>query len=494
MNSLPIIRELKKQKRKYTIVKDFANAFLKAKIGKSYFFQNGKKLIPFYKKSDNSYLLSFSNEHTIDEMNGKNNVEISDQTYDVIETYETINIVFKNQRKNKYLKLNGNEYTNSFILNFGQSIPFDLWKSENFCNNIIKKLPQNKTYLLETNNAGTMGIPIGIVNEFKNQNRIMMVKFQLNDISTPLSIEKLKEKLRKGKLEKYIKNNIDFESKKSFTISNGEKLSTDLEEGNTISESLLKESKNKFFDSSWHGKYIQFQLRIGTFPGYILNSNLVRIGNFLVSNIDILHYLNNKHVNIEEKCVYNGIPGKLKMVNPFINALVDEVELLDIPDIPQNNNNINNNNNKNNDKEEKSYSEKDNNKNTNKKERKKNKNKNKKDNNTNTNKEKTKNTNHNKMGQSLSVTEQRIVQSAKARMLNDNYDPFAAFSKIQQPQHLSNNHPNDEKQEPDEKSNNSKDDEENKRKENDQKEKIENEKRDKKIISHKTTIKIKKMM
>ena len=74
----------------------------------------------------------------------------------------------------------------------------------------------------------------------------MMVKFQLNDISPPLTLRKLKEKLGKGKLEKYIKNNIDFESKKLFTTSNGEKLSLDFEEGNMISEQLLKNSKTNF--------------------------------------------------------------------------------------------------------------------------------------------------------------------------------------------------------------------------------------------------------
>ena len=42
INSPSIIRELKKQKRKYSVVKDFVNAFTKAKVGRTYFFQNGK--------------------------------------------------------------------------------------------------------------------------------------------------------------------------------------------------------------------------------------------------------------------------------------------------------------------------------------------------------------------------------------------------------------------------------------------------------------------
>ena len=190
VNDIKTIRDLKKQKQKYTTVKDFKNAFKMAKIGKSYFFQNGKKVTPFYKKSKDTYVLNFSKENKIENLNHNYN-EISQQLYDHIQTFESICIIFKNQRSNKFLKPNGNEYTNAFILNFGQSIPFDLWNSEGFNNNIINKLPQGKTYFLETNNAGSTGIPIGISNDFK-QNNGMTIKIQLNDIIQPMTFSKFK--------------------------------------------------------------------------------------------------------------------------------------------------------------------------------------------------------------------------------------------------------------------------------------------------------------
>ena len=124
INNLSTIRTLKKQKYKYTIIKDFKDAFIKAKIGKSYFFQNGKKITPFYKKSNEIYVLNFSKENNINRLHQKNNIEISQQIYDHIDTCESISIIFKNQRSNKFLKPNRKEFTNAFILNFGQSIFF----------------------------------------------------------------------------------------------------------------------------------------------------------------------------------------------------------------------------------------------------------------------------------------------------------------------------------------------------------------------------------
>ena len=214
INNPKILREIKQQKRKYSIVKNFINAFAKASIGKTYFFQNGKKLVPFYKKTEKTFVLNWSKEQSIEDLNPKNNIDVSNQYYDTIETYESTIIIFKNQRKNKYLKPNGNEYTNTFILNFGQSIPLDLWMSEGFGNNIVSKLPRGKTYFFETNNAGTKGIPIGLIGE--NRQNGVKIKFQLNDLQQPFTLLKLKEKYRKSKLDRYIKNNIDFESKRQF--------------------------------------------------------------------------------------------------------------------------------------------------------------------------------------------------------------------------------------------------------------------------------------
>ena len=222
------------------------------------------------------YILNFSKEHMIENLNQKDHLTVSQQLSDKIETYETVNIIFNNQRKNKFIKLNGNEYTNSFILNFGCSIPMDIWNSEYFQNNIIQKLPLRKTYLLETNNAGTKGIPVGIIGERKGRNNMILRKFQLNDISAPLSIHKIREKFSKGKLNKYIKNNLDFESKRHFEIDGGNKLNDVFVDGNTISQELLKHSQNKFFDSVWHGQYLQFNWNSCTYPCYIFNSNLIQ--------------------------------------------------------------------------------------------------------------------------------------------------------------------------------------------------------------------------
>ena len=76
---------------------------------------------------------------------------------------------------------------------------------------------------------------------------------------------------------------MDFESKKIFTKSNGNKLIDDFKDGNTISKTLLRESQYKFIDSKWHGHYIQFQLQNGTFPAYVFNRNLIGIGKFIVN-------------------------------------------------------------------------------------------------------------------------------------------------------------------------------------------------------------------
>ena len=293
--------------------------------------------------------------------------------------------------------------------------------------NIIQKLPQGKTYLLETNNAGTKGIPVGIEIEFKQNNGNRSVKFQLNDISQPLTLKRFKEKYRRKKLDKYIRNNMDFESKRQL-ISN--------DEGNTISESLLKKSKNKFFDSHWHGKYIQFQLKNGTFPGYILNSNLIRLGNFIVSNVDIFKFLSNNQLDNKEKGIYNGIPRNLKKVDCFICPLVDTVEIdIDI-DIDINNNTKEHGNNQlhslNDGTQEEKNNEVEN----------KNKSKNK-NTNTNTNTKNTKDKyekdskndkkKKNEKKKSLSTVQMRIAHSAEQRMLHGNYNPFDSFMDESQP-------------------------------------------------------------
>ena len=119
---------------------------------------------------------------------------------------------------------------------------------------------------------------------------------------------------------------------------------------------------------------------------------MIRIGNFMVSNIDISHFLKNQHIKDLDKGKYDGIPGKLKMINPFINALVEEPDIgfeldLELNESP-NMNHINDDNNNNNQTDNKNYN---------------------KTNHTNKNKDNTNNNNNNKRKKNNNPTIQRAV-------------------------------------------------------------------------------------
>ena len=160
--------------------------------------------------------------------------------------------------------------------------------------------------------------------------------------------------------------------------------------------------------------------------------------NFIVSNVDIFKFLSSDYIDNKNKGIYDGIPGKLKMVDCFICPLVDIREAyLDI-DINSNTNEQSNYNLKsqnNETQEEKNSAPKNNKENKNK-----NKNKNK---NTNTKNKKEKYEKDSKNDKkknkkkekkkSLSTVQLRIVHSAEQRMLNGNYNPFDSFMDRSQP-------------------------------------------------------------
>ena len=61
-----------------------------------------------------------------------------------------------------------------------------IWTNEFFSNNIINKLSPYKTYFLETNNAGTNGILVGIIRERKSKGPLFYDVIMKFDILTPL--------------------------------------------------------------------------------------------------------------------------------------------------------------------------------------------------------------------------------------------------------------------------------------------------------------------
>ena len=265
-------------------VSSFGDAVKLAEIDKSYFFKSKNFIIPFIKLSNDCVLLNVGMPVYIDHI-------LSIQHLLTIVSYDQRHILqpshkkmFDYQMQNKFVKTNGIEFSNRFILSFVVSIPLGIWYNENFISNYGDKLMDSKTYFLETNNNGTMGIPIGINRKYKSLKVIVSDRMQ----NMEWDIFRNEYMNNKASFKHTISQSIDFEFRAKLAIEN--KRSTYTSKIPFIKSTCINDSIYSV-DPKFVGRFFQIEWNGGFFPLYILNANLIRFSSYVVSVRDIKDFL-----------------------------------------------------------------------------------------------------------------------------------------------------------------------------------------------------------
>ena len=163
------------------------------------------------------------------------------------------------------------------------SIPMGIWLESNFLTKYGSKLVNGKTYFLETNNDGTLGIPIGIRNL---NHKIETVISHDNVIRSFSSFRKAYMK-QDTNITSLCTGSIDFILwPHCCTIMN-----VHFTKNANFIHNKFDIMNGHYVGPQYISHFYHFDYKNYSFPFYVLNSNLVRFNEYIVSIADIKDFL-----------------------------------------------------------------------------------------------------------------------------------------------------------------------------------------------------------
>ena len=290
-------KDKNRRNSKWKVVNSFKEAAQQAVRGYCYCYKNGEKIIVFEKIDEMRVQLNQNPAKVINEIQDDND-ELINYHNNVI-TIEKWDYLHMNLY-HRFVKPNKLEFTNQFILNFGASIPLSIWNSNDFISNVVNKLNVNKTYMLLINEEGSIGIPC----MFQKNGRKWYIHLSSSVggiYEAKVFIDLYQTLDGRNRINFNAKKNLDFEGDIGMYDDKREtddsriphKDFNDAPVTTITNERLMDE---EYFAMEIIGRRIILKIDGKWYPGYPLNSNLVRIGNKIVWNMSLKHFVDDSEM------------------------------------------------------------------------------------------------------------------------------------------------------------------------------------------------------